>query len=74
VLYLDRVSCLPRVTPTLPVSPAYLELFLTRGVVSNQKDIEAISQHISSKLIGKTMQNLAQKNFSTSCEVMDFIC
>jgi hypothetical protein len=39
----------------MPVNTKYINLYITRGVVSNQKDMEAISGHISMKLINKTL-------------------
>ncbi len=43
IFYFNRLSCVPKVSPSLPITPKYIDLFIKEGVFINKKDIDAIS-------------------------------
>ena len=60
---------MPELSPSQPVNIEYLNIYLTKGVISSEKDIEAIRRHISGKLIEEAIQLIHSKQVTTCFEL-----
>lgn len=51
IIYLDKVNCLPHLEINRPLPYQYIQNYISRGVISSEKDLSVIRKHINNELI-----------------------